>query len=74
MVILDSVTRSMSGVLGNSESYDLGTHQSSEKEPPLYTRPYCVDGEKVPDALMSGDPKQIEQWKNETARKPSSEA
>lgn len=73
MVMVDSVCRSLPNVLGNSESYKLGTHQEIENEAPLYTRPRRIDEMEVPKELTSGDPKQIEQWKKRIGRQQEDE-
>ena len=65
MVIADSISREIQGVLGNPESRE-HTRSSSAK---VYTRPaeLCYEGEKytVPDVLISGNHKDIELWREE---------
>ncbi|MCX6799703.1 MAG: tRNA (guanosine(37)-N1)-methyltransferase TrmD, partial [Candidatus Falkowbacteria bacterium] len=68
MVIVDSVTRLIPGVLGNSQSLLNESHNiPGQLEYPQYTRPevFEVDGKKyrVPKVLLSGDHKKIEDWK-----------
>lgn len=71
MVIVDSVIRLLPGVLKKeataSESFSL----KIEKEYPQYTRPEEYKGMRVPDVLLSGNHKRIEEWRknNSTARK-----
>ena len=64
MVILDVVTRRLPGVLGNIDSLEESRVSSSE----MYTRPevYEYEGKKyrVPKVLLSGNHKEIEEWKN----------
>lgn len=64
MVIIDSVIRLLPGVLGKDKS---SLEESFSKtgliEYPQYTRPAEYMGEKVPEVLLSGDPKKIDQWK-----------
>ena len=63
MVIIDSVTRLLPGVLGKDKS---SCEESFSKdnlvEYPQYTRPAEYNGEKVPEVLLSGDPKKIKEW------------
>jgi len=64
MVILDVVTRRIPGVLGNINSLEENRVSSSE----MYTRPevYGYEDKKysVPKVLLSGNHKEIEEWKN----------
>jgi tRNA (guanine37-N1)-methyltransferase len=63
MVVVDSVIRLLPGVLGNKESLTEESHGSVENEYPQYTRPEEYKGWKVPDILLSGDHKKINQWR-----------
>ncbi|NEU29396.1 tRNA (guanosine(37)-N1)-methyltransferase TrmD [bacterium LRH843] len=63
MVIVDSVTRLLPGVLGNEESAVTDSFSTGLLEHPHYTRPAEFRGFKVPDVLMSGHHKQIEEWR-----------
>lgn len=68
MMIIDSVTRLLPGVLTHPE----GTKEESFSEileHPQYTRPEEYKGMKVPDILSSGDHKKIHMWKKEQAIK-----
>lgn len=68
MAIVDSVARLNEGVLGNADSLTEETFLS-DKEYPQYTRPEEFEGKKVPDVLLSGDPKKISAWqKNQQVR------
>lgn len=70
IVFIDAVVRLIPGVLGNSESaLSDSFHTESGFEAPLYTRPAEYDGLKVPDVLLNGNHKQIEQWRAEQGRK-----
>jgi len=64
MVITDSVSRLLPGVLGKDESSQVESFSDPEKniEFPQYTRPAEYNGQKVPEVLMSGDPKKIKEW------------
>lgn len=63
MVIIDSVVRLLPGVLGNEESAPCDSYSSGLLEHPHYTRPADFNGMKVPDTLLSGDHKRIEEWR-----------
>jgi tRNA (guanine37-N1)-methyltransferase len=63
MTIIDSVTRLIPGVLGNEESLNEESHNVGEIEYPQFTRPDEYKGWKVPDILLSGDHKKIEEWR-----------
>ncbi|WP_110929703.1 tRNA (guanosine(37)-N1)-methyltransferase TrmD [Bacillus massiliglaciei] len=63
MVIIDSVVRLLPGVLGNEDSPIMDSHSSGLLEHPHYTRPADFRGMKVPDALLSGNHKRIDEWR-----------
>ncbi|MDQ0206380.1 tRNA (guanosine(37)-N1)-methyltransferase TrmD [Alkalicoccobacillus murimartini] len=63
MVVADSVTRLLPGVLGNEESAISDSFSTGLLEHPQYTRPASYNGMDVPDVLMSGHHKQIEEWR-----------
>ncbi|WP_153123648.1 tRNA (guanosine(37)-N1)-methyltransferase TrmD [Peribacillus tepidiphilus] len=63
MVVVDSVVRLLPGVLGNEESPKKDSYSSGLLEHPHYTRPADFRGWKVPDILLSGDHKKIEEWR-----------
>jgi len=63
MVMIDSISRLLPGVLGKDESsFDESFSNENEKEYPQYTRPADFEGEKVPEVLLSGDPTKIKEW------------
>ncbi len=64
MVIIDSVTRLLSGVLGNETSAVTDSFSTGLLEYPHYTRPVEFRGLKVPDVLLSGHHKNIEEWRH----------
>ncbi len=59
MVILDSISRHIPGVLGNPESLLQESHVDELVEHRQYTRPLDFEGHKVPDVLLSGNHAQI---------------
>ncbi|WP_102346964.1 tRNA (guanosine(37)-N1)-methyltransferase TrmD [Bacillus sp. Marseille-P3661] len=63
MVIVDSVVRLLPGALGNTESAPCDSYSSGLLEHPHYTRPADFRGLKVPDVLLSGNHKNIEEWR-----------
>jgi len=68
MVLIDSVSRLLPGVLGKDES-SMNESFSTEGyiEYPQYTRPREFNGQTIPEVLLSGDPKKIEEWKKKIA-------
>jgi tRNA (guanine37-N1)-methyltransferase len=68
MVIIDSVTRLLPGVLGDDESSVDESFSDGLLEYPQYTRPAEFRGMNVPEVLLSGDHAAIERWRREQAR------
>lgn len=64
MVIADSVTRLLPGVLGNETSARTDSFSTGLLEHPHYTRPYDFRGWKVPDVLLSGHHERIAEWRH----------
>jgi len=73
MVMTDAITRLIPGVLGDAESALSDSFQSDLLEGPAYTRPASFKGNDVPDVLMSGDHKKIDQWKHDQSVKQTKE-
>lgn len=73
MVLLDAVTRRLSGVLGSQESLQEESFEQNILEYPQYTKPAEFEGLKVPDVLLSGNHQQIAKWRNEQALKRTKE-
>ena len=73
MIIIDAVTRLLPGVLGKDTSshdeswseIEIDGKKIRTKEYPQYTRPQEFMGHKVPEVLISGDPKKIKEWQLE---------
>ena len=65
MVMIDAISRKVSGVLGNDDSSEIETFYDNLLEYPQYTRPEVFDGERVPDVLMSGHHANIDKWRRE---------
>jgi len=64
MVIIDTITRLVPGVLGKKESLVRESFENNLLEGPQYTRPANFRGKKVPDVLLSGNHKTIATWHN----------
>lgn len=69
MVVIDSVVRLLPGVLGNEESPVLDSFSTGLLEHPHYTRPANFRGMKVPEVLLSGNHKKIEEWRKKQSLK-----
>lgn len=61
-VVADSVIRLIPGVINDEQSALSDCFQDDLLSPPVYTRPAEYRGWKVPDILLSGNPKKIEEW------------
>jgi tRNA (guanine37-N1)-methyltransferase len=69
MVIADSVTRLLPGVLGNEESAMTDSYSTGLLEHPHYTRPADFRGMCVPEILLSGHHANIEEWRQRESLK-----
>lgn len=67
MVLIDAVSRMIPGVLGNEESAVSDSHYQTLLQYDSYTRPREYKGMKVPQVLLDGNHKKIEEWRNENA-------
>ena len=65
MVMIDSISRLVPGVLNNETSAQYESFQDGLLEYPQYTRPVEFHGKKVPEVLMSGHHANIERWRRE---------
>ena len=65
LVLADSISRMLEGVLPNDEAKELESHYNGLLEYPQYTRPYEWNGLTVPDILMSGHHENIDKWRRE---------
>jgi len=68
LTIIEATARLVPGVLGNQNSLKEETFEGGKKEYPQYTRPENFMGLKVPDVLLSGDHKKIEDWRKEQSK------
>jgi tRNA (guanine37-N1)-methyltransferase len=69
MVLVETVSRLLPGVLGDPESVVEESFHDDLLEYPQYTRPQDYEGYKVPEVLVSGDPKKIHDWQKSEALK-----
>lgn len=65
MVIIDTVARLVPGVLSQNQSYEDESFYSGLLEYPQYTRPVKFKDLEVPQILVSGDHKKIDEWRRE---------
>lgn len=65
MVMIDSISRNIKGVLNNEDSAETESFTTNLLEYPQYTRPVVFMDKKVPDVLLSGHHKNIEKWRME---------
>ena len=66
-VLCDSIIRLIPGVLGNETSALTDSFQDNLLAPPVYTRPSNFQDMIVPEILLSGDQKKIEEWREKKA-------
>jgi len=70
MIIADSVTRLLPGVLGNDQSALYESHsEDGYLEHAQYTKPEKFEGWKVPEILLSGNHGEIEKWRKRNSNK-----
>jgi tRNA (guanine37-N1)-methyltransferase len=69
MVVIDAVSRLLSGVLGAEESLAGDSFVTDQLGHPQYTRPAEFRGLRVPEVLLSGNHQQIEAWRRDQARR-----
>ena len=68
-VLVDSIVRLIPGVLNDETSALTDSFQDNLLSPPVYTRPPSFNGWEVPEVLLSGNPKEIELWREREALK-----
>lgn len=66
-VLVDAIGRLLPGVLNDETSALFDSYQDNLLAPPVYTRPAEFRGWKVPDILLSGDPRKVDEWRNDQA-------
>jgi len=63
MVVVDSVTRLLPGVLGDEDSAQQDSFMGGLLDCPHYTRPEDYQGQKVPPVLLGGNHREIAKWR-----------
>jgi tRNA (guanine37-N1)-methyltransferase len=69
MVVVESVSRFVPGVMGNRGSLESESHSGGLLEYPQYTRPAEFRGHPVPDVLLSGHHGEVERWRREQSER-----
>jgi len=67
MAVIDAVVRLLPGVLGDEASAAQDSFMDGLLDCPHYTRPEQIDGQRVPEVLMSGDHARIARWRHKQA-------
>ena len=67
LILADSVSRMLDGVLSNSECFEEESHYNGLLEYPQYTHPSEWNGREVPEVLLSGHHENVEKWRREQA-------
>ena len=67
MIVIDAVTRLIPGTLGGADSAEKDSFTDDLLEHPHYTRPPEFEGDDVPEILLSGNHKAIDQWRLENS-------
>jgi tRNA (guanine37-N1)-methyltransferase len=67
-VIADAIVRLIPGAIGDEQSALSDSFQDGLLAPPVYTRPAEYNGWKVPDVLLSGHERKIEEWRLQQAQ------
>ena len=66
-IVADAIGRLLPGAITDETSALSDSFQDDPASPPIYTRPVEFNGWKVPDVLLSGNPKLIRAWQDEQA-------
>jgi tRNA (guanine37-N1)-methyltransferase len=64
-ILVDAIGRLIPGVLNDETSALFDSFQDNLLAPPVYSRPAEWRGLRIPEILLSGDPKKIEDWRHE---------
>lgn len=67
MVLMDALIRLLPGALGDQQSAEQDSFSDGLLDHPHYTRPEELNGERVPDVLLSGDHEKIRRWRLQQA-------
>lgn len=66
-MVVDAIGRLLPGVLNDETSALFDSFQDGLLAPPVYTRPAEFNGWKIPEILLSGDLKKVDEWRHEQA-------
>jgi tRNA (guanine37-N1)-methyltransferase len=72
-ILTDAIVRLIPGVMSDETSALTDSFQDNLLAPPIYTRPSDYKGMKVPEVLLSGNEKLINQWREEKSLKRTQE-
>ena len=72
-VLVDAIGRLIPGVLNDETSALMDSFQDNLLAPPVYTRPADYNGWKIPDVLLSGNDKLIEEWRHQKSHERTKE-
>ena len=72
-VLVDAIGRLIPGVLNDETSALMDSFQDNLLAPPVYTRPADYNGWKIPDVLLSGNDKLIEEWRHQKSQERTKE-
>lgn len=64
-IMCDAIVRLIPGAIGDEQSALSDSFQDNLLAPPVYTRPAKYKGWRVPDVLLSGHQRKIDEWKHE---------
>lgn len=65
MIVIEAISRLIPGVLSSEESFMEESHYNFLLEYPQYTRPSDFRGHRVPEVLLNGNHKEIEEWRHQ---------
>lgn len=63
LILADSISRMLDGVLSNDECFEEESHYNSLLEYPQYTHPAVWNGREVPEVLLSGHHQRVDEWR-----------
>ncbi len=67
IVLVDALVRFVPGVLGHDSAADEDSFEEGVFDCPHYTRPEVFEGKRVPEVLLSGNHKKIDEWRRQAA-------
>lgn len=69
LILADSISRMLDGVLSNDECFEEESHYNSLLEYPQYTHPSVWNNREVPEVLLSGHHQNVDNWRREQSLK-----